>query len=159
MEKNNNKFYHKVYKLPNLKNDILDTKPDVIQSNNHPQPLFKYGFHYYIHQTKDKMSITNSDKYRKKKFYHVVNDFEHKIDNLKDDEIDICKKTLNIFNITNDTPGILSRAFYKLWEIIMNFNIIDIKIKILVLHILQKDQDHLFNQLYFLEKCIVIKVL
>jgi 23S rRNA U2552 (ribose-2'-O)-methylase RlmE/FtsJ len=120
--------YHKVYEIPNI-NDILETKNDVIRSNNHPQPLFSLGFHYYIHQTKDKMSITNSEKYRRKKFYHVVNNFEHKIDNLKDNEIDICRKTLDFFDIKDDTPGILSRAFYKLWEIIMNFEIIDNKNK------------------------------
>jgi 23S rRNA U2552 (ribose-2'-O)-methylase RlmE/FtsJ len=125
---NTNNYNHEVYELPDV-NEILNSKADIIESNNHPQPLFKYGFHYYIHQTKDKMSITNSEKYKRKKFYHVVNNFEHKIDNLKDNEIDICRKTLNFFDIKNNQPGILSRAFYKLWEIITNFNIIDVNNK------------------------------
>ena len=116
---NTNNYNHEVYELPDV-NEILNSKADIIESNNHPQPLFKYGFHYYIHQTKDKMSITNSEKYKRKKFYHVVNNFEHKIDNLKDHEIDICRKTLNFFDIKNNQPGILSRAFYKLWQIITN---------------------------------------
>ena len=82
-------------------------------------PNFSLGFHSFIHQNKDKMSIMNKLK-QKKQFYYVVNKFEHSINNYEDDLAHI---TNLYFNITKDTPPILSRAFYKLWEILFLFDL------------------------------------
>ena len=63
----------------------------------------------------------------KRKFYYVVNEFEHKIDDYEKD----------IYNVSKDyfgtkagkKPDILSRAFYKLWEMILMFDLIDLNSK------------------------------
>lgn len=96
-----------------LKDKLSD---NVVYSNVIAQPEFNLGFHYFIHQTKDKMSITNKLT-TKEKFYYVVNPFE------SDDDLLI--QTSKFLNIKNDKPEILSRAFFKMWEILMVFDLID----------------------------------
>ena len=64
------------------------------------------------------MSITK-DLETKNKFYYIVNPFEDTIENYDNNISNLAKK---FFNISND-PDILSRAFYKLWEILTVFDL------------------------------------
>ena len=56
----------------------------------------------------------------KNKLYYVVNPFEHKINNQKEGLNSITKE---YFNMTKDDPNIMSRAFYKMWEMIYYFDL------------------------------------
>ncbi len=115
-----------IFKLESGKSDILDKgvkKDNLILSSTINLPLTSLGFHTFIHRTKNAMSITNNLQ-TKNKFYYVVNPFEHSISNYEDSLKNLTKHYLNI---KEDTPEILSRAFYKLWEILFLFGIADQK--------------------------------
>ena len=105
-----------IFKLNNI--DISSINPEVIKSSNINQPLFSLGFHSFIHRTKNAMSITEKLE-TKNKFYYVVNPFEH---NINDHDKDIAHQS----EIFLDNPKILSRAFYKMWEILYLFDIASI---------------------------------
>ena len=115
-----------IFKLESGKSDILDKGPNksnLILSSTINLPLSSLGFHTFIHRTKNSMSITTKLQ-TKNKFYNVVNPFEHVISNYDDSLKNLTKV---YFGIKDDTPEILSRAFYKLWEILFLFNIADKK--------------------------------
>jgi 23S rRNA U2552 (ribose-2'-O)-methylase RlmE/FtsJ len=100
-------------------NFLDETNSDTVHiSTNITQPSIDMGFHSFLHRTKNSMSITK-DLETKNKFYYIVNPFE---DNIENYDKSISKIATNFFNITKD-PEILSRAFYKLWEILLVFNI------------------------------------
>ena len=82
-------------------------------------PKITYGFNHFIHRTKEKMSIV--DNLKDKTLYHVVNPTEHMI---KDYEQDLERITQDFFKISGKKPDILSRAFYKMWEIASMFDLI-----------------------------------
>lgn len=105
-----------VIKLPQKKfSDIINNlDSDVLYSNIIAQPEFNMGFHSYIHQTKNKMNITNKLS-TKDKFYYIVNAFE------SDEEL--LKQTSELLGIKSSTPEILSRAFFKMWEILLVFDL------------------------------------
>ena len=115
-----------VYQLPSLdktsniikcleKNDIKTTF-----SQFYKQPQINNGFIIYMHQTKDRMKIVNDPKFKGKTFYHVTNPFEHIIADNKDNDNDIASYSKIYFEETQ--LNIVSRAFYKLWEILMLFD-------------------------------------
>jgi len=108
--------------LIDSKNNIFDFKNDVKFSTNIDYPRFQFGFQHFIHQSKDKMHITEEFK-NKKKVYQVMNPFERYIDNYEED---IGKVSKVYFKIEKDTPDILSRGFYKLWEILMMYDLINL---------------------------------
>ena len=54
--------------------------------------------------------------------YYIINKFEHRVD---DYDADITNITKAYFDI-DPKPSVLSRAFYKLWEIFFMFDIIDL---------------------------------
>lgn len=84
------------------------------------QPQLNNGFIIYTHQTKDRMSFVNDPKYKGKTFYHVTNPFEHNIADNKDKGNDIASYSKSYFGETS--LNIVSRAFYKLWEILMLYD-------------------------------------
>jgi 23S rRNA U2552 (ribose-2'-O)-methylase RlmE/FtsJ len=108
-------------KLPDTKNNIMKTKFDTEYSVNIDYPRFSLGFHHYIHVNKDKMEIVNKFE-GKKKVYLVMNKFERYIDDYNDTIDNVCKTYFGLKN----KPAILSRGFFKLWEILMTYQIIDI---------------------------------
>jgi 23S rRNA U2552 (ribose-2'-O)-methylase RlmE/FtsJ len=110
-----------VFKIPNVDNDIFKNDNDKFESDYQSKPLFSLGFHSFIHRTKSKMDKTNKLEI-KSKFYLVVNPFEHKVSNYDNSISDVTKEYLNL----KDT-NILTRAFYKMWEILMLFDIADSK--------------------------------
>jgi hypothetical protein len=116
----NNPF---IFQVQSGENSFLDNKENrkLILSKSILQPQVSLGFHYFIHRTKNAMSITNNLK-SKNKFYYVVNPFEHIISDYKDDLNKTSKKYFG-----EDDPRILSRAFFKLWEILFLFDIADNK--------------------------------
>jgi len=90
-------------------------------STNIDYSRFEYGFHHFIHANKNKMEKLKQFE-GKKKVYLVMNDFERYIDNYEDN---IGNASTAYFELKNK-PKILSRGFYKLWEIFYAFDIIDV---------------------------------
>ena len=107
-----------VVKLNNKPIDLSKFKNDIVFSSLICQPLISNGFHYFIHRTKDAMDITNKLE-SKEKFYLIVSPFEHRTPNHDNDLTKITKKYLDM----KGEPKILSRAFYKMWEIMHYFDI------------------------------------
>jgi 23S rRNA U2552 (ribose-2'-O)-methylase RlmE/FtsJ len=104
-----------IYQLSSLDTKDIFKDNEVSISSNIQRPLFSLGFHSFIHRTKSAMAITNKLE-TKNKFYYVVNPFEHTINDYKDDIAHYSETFLN-------KPNILSRAFYKLWEMLYLFDI------------------------------------
>jgi 23S rRNA U2552 (ribose-2'-O)-methylase RlmE/FtsJ len=119
-----------VYKLEdNNKKRILDTSNDILFSNNIAYPELSLGFHHFIHQAKDNTGIKINLFENRKKVYLVTSLFEKNIDtknNTEDNSINTALKTFIQKNIIpkNDNVNILSRAFLKLWEMIVLFDLI-----------------------------------
>jgi 23S rRNA U2552 (ribose-2'-O)-methylase RlmE/FtsJ len=113
-------------------NDLIEPEVNIFTKNNDVKfstnidyPRFAFGFQHFIHQSKDKMEILK-DFEGKKKVYQVLNQFERYIDNYDED---IGKTSKQYFGLGKDKPDILSRGFYKLWEILMLYNLIDVNNK------------------------------
>lgn len=121
------------YPLPILDNKLSNLIKkgnfDSIYSKNRAQPKLSYGFNYYVYQTKDKTSILKGPEF-KNKFYLVTNPYETSI---KDYDKDINKCSELYFKLQEN--GIISRAFYKLWEILLTFNLISDKSSISSAHL------------------------
>jgi hypothetical protein len=116
-----------IFKLINGNSDVLDkppTKNNLQLSSTINIPLISLGFHYFLHRTKNTLISSTNNLQTKNKFYYVINPFEHIIANYDDSLINLTKQYLNI---KEDNPNILSRSFYKVWEILFLFNIADKK--------------------------------
>ena len=116
-----------IYKLEKTNSKkILDTSNDILFSNNIAYPEINLGFHHFIHATKDKMQITEKFENRKK-VYLVTSLFEKNIDQKKNEEDFSINNGIKLFienNIEKKYLNILSRAFLKLWEMIIQFDLI-----------------------------------
>jgi 23S rRNA U2552 (ribose-2'-O)-methylase RlmE/FtsJ len=107
-----------IYELPTIKPIKLDNF-DPSYSKFRSPPRCEYGFNQFIHQSKNKSEELNDTKYRNK-FYLVTNPYEI---NIKQYDKDIQSMTELYFQLNKD--GIISRAFYKLWEILLTFDLIN----------------------------------
>ena len=123
-EKFLNQYKQIVYKIPKNK-DIFDSIFEYEISKAIDLPLLSTGFHHLIHQNKDKMEILLKFKDRKK-VYNVLYEFDRYIDNYNNN---LENQTIKYFDIKNNKPKILSRAFFKLWEIIYMFDLIPTETK------------------------------
>ncbi len=111
------------------KTTLFDSSYDVQFSNSICFPEIKLGFHHFIHKTKDKMEIVEEFKTRKKT-YLVTSLFEKNIDYKEKTDsghdftsIDDGIKSL-IKKIKPDFPPLLNREFLKMWEILVEFDLI-----------------------------------
>lgn len=113
-----------IVEISNEKTGILSSNLDMEYSSTIDYPREEYGFHHFIHSNKNKMEILGQFE-GKKKVYLVMNKFERYVDGY-DKSIGLVSK--DYFTIgKNGRPDILSRGFYKLWEILMLFDLIDVK--------------------------------
>jgi 23S rRNA U2552 (ribose-2'-O)-methylase RlmE/FtsJ len=103
--------------------DIFLNDCDPKYSEEYSYAQLSNGFNTNIHDTKNKMEITTQLE-NKKKTYFVLNEFEKQIQNYDKSIGDISNK---YFDITKK-PVILSRAFYKLWELFFMFDLIPLNI-------------------------------
>lgn len=111
-----------IYKIPSSKTNIFDYNENPQFSQNIDYPKFSLGFHHFIHQSKKNFGDVSKEFVDKKKVYYIINKFEHRVD---DYDADISNITKAYFDI-EPKPNVLSRAFYKLWEIFFMFDIIDL---------------------------------
>ena len=112
-----------VYKIEKT-GDIFKHALNTNFSQNIGYAKFSYGFHHFYHQSKDKMEQTEQFE-NKKKVYLVLNEFEDKIDEYESDLDHLSQKYLGL----NQKNAILDLDFYKLWEMIVRFDLVDVKEK------------------------------
>lgn len=113
-----------IIKLPSNDERVFEYEPDpVLSKNTIDYPRFSNGFQHYIHASKNKMTILK-DFENKKKVYLVINPFERYVDNYEDN---IGATSQTYFGIGKDKPDILSRGFYKLWEMLILFDLVDVQ--------------------------------
>ncbi len=114
-----------VYQFKDNKKDILTTNPDIITSPHVSYPKMYLGFQHFIHQSKINMEMKEiQDLKKRKNIYYVMSKFERYIN---DYDKDINHLTVKYFGLDgkNKQPKILSRAFYKLWELLFMFELVD----------------------------------
>jgi 23S rRNA U2552 (ribose-2'-O)-methylase RlmE/FtsJ len=121
-----------LYELPsNAESDIFESESKPLFSAFPNMPTFKYGFYYYIHQTKDKMEMFEKPEFKTKDLQKIVNPFEDVVpqeDFIKQFKTDKIKSTddINSYSIKYfKSDKIISRAFYKLWELLLTFPLIN----------------------------------
>ena len=111
------------------KTDVIGSTYDVQFSNSICFPEFKLGFHHFIHKTKDKMEIVE-ELGNRKKIYLVTSLFEINIDYKEKTDSGIDYTSINsgiklfVKSIKPDFPPLLNRAFLKMWEILVEFDLI-----------------------------------
>lgn len=108
-----------VIEIPDQKEDIFKKDISPLFSETINQPLYSLGFLHFLHKTKDNMSIVDKLP-TKEPIYYVVNKFEHFIKGYDDD---LNSQTLKYFKMKKSDPKILSRAFYKMWEMLFLFDL------------------------------------
>lgn len=123
-------FNYELFQFPKIQN-IYSSNFKISKSNYILEPLISLGFYYYLHQSKNKMELLNEPQNKNKNFYLVVNNFEHKINNY---DKDIENETTKFLNLAKQDK-ILSRAFYKLWEIISKFTLLNYESNIKTVHL------------------------
>jgi 23S rRNA U2552 (ribose-2'-O)-methylase RlmE/FtsJ len=114
--------YPMIFEMPKIKESIFETEPDVKFSSNIDFPKSGLGFHHFVHQSKNNFAEATKMFEGKKKVFRVVNKYETTIDNTNES---ISGVATEYFNLSNK-PEILSRAYYKLWEILMTYELIDL---------------------------------
>ena len=108
--------YFPYIKKINFTNDILDVKFDVIKSYYENQPKFKLGYHYYTKQVREKMHL---DEFKKRDFFLITSKFESIIPDYKEGLDNIISRKFN--------SKVLTRDFYKLWEMLVYFDLLNEK--------------------------------
>lgn len=106
------------FKSQDLKKILSDLDSEVRLSPVIAQPEMRLGFHHFIHRTKDLMRKI-PEAMVKSKLHYIVNPFE------VNDKLESEMKKL--LNFKEKTPDILSRAFYKKWEMLIVFDLVEKK--------------------------------
>ena len=104
----------------NFSKDILNENFDLIKSNYENQPKFNLGYHYYTKQVREKMHL---DEFKKRSYYLIVSQFESNIPDYKDGLDSVISKKLKF----DKSTSVMSRDFYKLWEMLVYFDLLDEK--------------------------------
>lgn len=119
-----------IYQYPqNNSENILNMDFDTSFGTAPAKPELSLGFIHFDHMTKRKTEVLYSDKLKGKTFYLVTHNFEHRIENHKED---LSYKVSNKFKLKN---GWISRAAYKMWEMLTLLKITDEKKSMNMLHL------------------------
>jgi len=104
-----------IFQLPSTKVELVNESKILYSTSNiNAQPLFKYGFHHYINQSKDKLVILNRDDLKGKAFYNIIENFNNVIPNY-DNSISTYNKKYLGFDVEKDQ--------LELWEILTIFGL------------------------------------
>jgi 23S rRNA U2552 (ribose-2'-O)-methylase RlmE/FtsJ len=138
-----------IYQLPNINDslsDIVNTKSYIDINDQQPMPLLSLGFTTNIYDLKNKTSV---NKNVNKLDISVANRLDTKIKNYENSLAEVTKL---VFNIDQDkSHPILSRAFYKLWEIIRSFNLIESNNNFCSAHLAEAPGSFLQSVMYYRE--------
>lgn len=110
------KYVPIIVKLQKGESSIFSEEPNVNFSSNVDYPRSEFGFHHFIHASKNKLEILKKFE-GKKKVYLIHNQFEPRIDEVKSS---IESTTSEKFKISE-----VERNFYKMWEILSIFGLHD----------------------------------
>jgi 23S rRNA U2552 (ribose-2'-O)-methylase RlmE/FtsJ len=117
------RIYPLSFKIPEIKKSIFDSEVNVQFSENINYPNFEYGFHHFIHQSKNYLNDETKKFEGKKKVWNVLNRYEPIIDNYAQSITDISK----IYFEPVSKIEIINYSFYKLWDLFMYYDLIDLK--------------------------------
>lgn len=106
-----------IYDLTVSDKKIYDASPEL--SSTMAFPAFSMGFQEFINATKNDMEIVRDFK-GKKKIYLVVHPFETQIE---DYDASLENVSVQYFGL-DSKPKIISRAFYKIWELVAMFGLV-----------------------------------
>jgi len=122
-------MYKQVFlKFKKYKKDLGDENPEYAKSIDYPK--ISYGFQHFLDANKKKMEILNQFE-GKKKVYRVMNSFEETIDDYENS----IKNEMSLYLKMKEKSGILSRGFYKMWEILKEFELFNNNKKIVTAHL------------------------
>jgi hypothetical protein len=128
-------------------NSIYESEQEVKMINIIDYPKCSFGFHHFIHSLKKDSEILKQFE-NKKKVYLVTNQFEIEVDNYDNS---ILKEVNKFLQIKDKVPQIISQDYYKIWEILFMFDIVDIDIELKSLYI-NDDGSSIQSVMYFREK-------
>lgn len=113
--------------------NILDEEFNLVFSSSVDFPKFSHGFQHYLHANKSKEILVKTMKeYEdKKRVFMVVHPYDIIID---DSDISISKAVKQELKV-----DVLNLSFYKIWEIINTFDLINLKSKNFSIGILGDD--------------------
>jgi 23S rRNA U2552 (ribose-2'-O)-methylase RlmE/FtsJ len=104
-----------IFQLPSTKIELVNESKIVYSTSSiNAQPLFKYGFHHYINQSKDKLVILNNADLKGKTFYDIVENFNDDTPNYENNVKKNNKKYIGID---------VNRDKLELWEILSLFGL------------------------------------
>jgi hypothetical protein len=104
-----------IFQLPVTKTELVnESKIQYSVSDINAQPILKYGFHSWIHQTKDKLIKLDSDALRGKTMYNVVELFNDTIPNYDQSVSQVTKKYIGTD---------VNMHQLELWEILTIFGL------------------------------------
>ena len=106
--------------------NFFNVKCDPIIRHDVAYPKFSRGFNHWIHASKNKTEKFNTFE-GKKKVYLVINGYERYIDDYNENIGELSKKFFT--GLSKELPNILTRAFYKLWELFYYYDLINISDK------------------------------
>lgn len=106
-----------VCKVPEGKEKISSLEISPKYSVSYPPPRLDLGFNHFIHSLKDKMELTSKGLMNKKS-YNIVLPFETAFSDTSTEEASITSIEEKSKSIFKKKPEILSRGFYKMWEMI-----------------------------------------
>jgi 23S rRNA U2552 (ribose-2'-O)-methylase RlmE/FtsJ len=102
--------------------DLIDCTNKKVSSVLHTDTSyaqFALGFNHWLHASKNKTDVFKTF-IGKKHVYHVLNGYEHNIDDYSES---IANESSKFFEVSKLV--IQSRTFHKIWEILMYFDLID----------------------------------
>lgn len=133
-----------IIEVSSNKDSIFNYKAEPKYSVNIDLPRFEYGFQHYIHQSKGNTHIFK-DFEGKKKAYRVFEMFKTIVDNYDDS---IQNTSVKYFK---DKPAVINEGFYKLWEILYMFDLIDTNKQITTTHINENNGEFIQAIIYYRE--------
>ena len=115
-------------KIISIKSNIFDHESKILSSNIQNEPLIINGFNNITNEIKNKLDDENYQKKLKNnnKFKYLNNPFEHNISIKYKDFPDINSLFIKNYNVKEK---IVSRSFFKMWEMLNIYNLIDINKK------------------------------
>jgi hypothetical protein len=129
------KYLPLILELQKNKTSIFEFDPNVELSSNLDYPRSELGFHHFIHTNKNKTDVLKKFE-GKKKVYLVLNKFEKSIDNYNESIGNVAKTYFSLEK--ENKPDILSDGFFKLWEILLLFDLIDTSSSFVSAHLAEK---------------------
>ena len=131
--------------IPPLDKSILNSDPSITLIQSIDYPRNSLGFQHYLHNIKYLLFPVIKKFEDKKKVYLVLNPFESFIDDYDKSIGDLSKKYLGM--------EVVSRGFYKLWELLFMFDLISLsETGFVSAHIGEKDGSFIQATMLFREK-------